>query len=101
MSGLQPDAPAFARAAAWGSSTNVSKSQDGLTARQHAAIILGVPDSGVAWLDAMIRRKQRDDLAARAMQGIMADSEAEGSWSEIAYRAYSIADAMLKAGAEP
>lgn len=37
----------------------------------------------------------RDYFAAKAMQGIMADPQAEGSFSDIAQRSYKIARAML------
>jgi hypothetical protein len=39
----------------------------------------------------------RDYFAAKALQGLLADSEREGTWSEFAEDAYSCADAMLKA----
>ena len=38
----------------------------GMTLRQYAAIKLRVPDSGLDWLDDMIRRTKRDNLAGRA-----------------------------------
>lgn len=60
----------------------------GLTARQYAAIHLCIPDSGVDWLDAMIRRKQRDDLAAKMLEGVASNPA----------NAYAVADAMLKVG---
>jgi len=43
----------------------------GLTARQHAAIELRVPDSGLDWLDAMIRESRRMDFAGQAPAGLM------------------------------
>jgi hypothetical protein len=39
----------------------------------------------------------RDYFAAAAMQGMLSDSEREGTWSEFAEDAYAVADAMLKA----
>lgn len=39
----------------------------GLTAREHAAIHLRVPDSGNPWLDAMITEARRWDAAQAAM----------------------------------
>lgn len=72
---------------------------EGMTLRQYAAIKLKVPNSGTDWLDEMIRTAQRDELAARAMQGNIAsmvegqefDSSMGAEW------AYKVADAMLKA----
>lgn len=68
----------------------------GLTIRQYAAIKLKVPDSGDKWLDEMIERSRRDDVAAMSMQGL---SVAFPSWThnEIARAAYGQADAMLEA----
>lgn len=39
----------------------------------------------------------RDFFAAKAMQGLLADSELKASMDEFAERAYAVADAMLKA----
>jgi len=48
----------------------------GMTLRQYAAIKLRVPNSGTDWLDEMIITQRREDLAAKAMQGMWAsDSE--------------------------
>lgn len=46
---------------------------EGLTKREHAAIELGIPDSGTEWLDDMIRKAQLRDLAGLAMQGLLAN----------------------------
>ena len=73
----------------------------GITLRQYAAIKLRVPDSGTDWLDAMIVEAKRDELAAKAMQGLIAGT---GIWahdeddSGLQKNACLIADAMLKAG---
>ncbi|UXC34814.1 hypothetical protein [Cupriavidus gilardii] len=70
----------------------------GLTARQYAAIHLRVPDSGTDWLDDMIRKAQRDEFAAKAMQGLCAnDGYNNHPPATIANEAYGIADAMLAA----
>ena len=74
-------------------------SRPGMTLREYAAIKLRVPESGTDWLDEMIRESVRDEFAAKAMQGYLADLE----WREdvsptgTAYAAYRVADAMLKA----
>lgn len=70
----------------------------GMTLRQYAAIKLRIPDSGTDWLDRMILKAKRDDLAAQAMQGMLADSEVKGSPKEFAERAYTLASAMLRLG---
>ena len=71
----------------------------GLTARQHAAIQLRVPDSGIDWLDEMIDKARRDEFAAKAMQAwVNGCINSSLSWlpAEAATDAYNIADAMLK-----
>ena len=80
---------------------------DGMTLRQYAAIKLRVPNSGTDWLDEMILKSLRDELAATAVQGIYAsDTEAwhcSGTPEGLASRAkdtYAIADAMLAARGE-
>ena len=80
---------------------------DGMTLRQYAAIKLRVPNSGTDWLDEMILKSLRDELAAKAVQGIYAsDTEAwhcSGTPEGLASRAkdtYAIADAMLAARGE-
>lgn len=68
----------------------------GMDLRQYAAIKLRVPDSGLEWLDKMIRQSLRDELAGRAMQGLLAHPgtrEAKG----IHNASYIMADALLKA----
>lgn len=70
----------------------------GMTLRQYAAITLRVPDSGTDWLDDMIRKAQRDEFAAKAMQGeIAACTQKRGVPDEVAQYAYAVADAMLAA----
>lgn len=70
----------------------------GMSLRQYAAIKLRVPDSGTDWLDDMIRRSLRDDLAAKVMQGTCALSEAsEVSDDRVAIIAFRLAGAMLAA----
>lgn len=70
----------------------------GMTLRQYAAIKLRIPDSGTDWLDRMILKSKRDDLAAQALQGMLADSEVQGSPMEFAERAYTLASAILRLG---
>lgn len=41
--------------------------EGGLTPRQHAAIELRVPDSGLDWLDEMITKARRMDFAGQAL----------------------------------
>ena len=67
---------------------------EGMTLRQYASIKLKVPDSGADWLDGMIRKSLRDRLAAKAMQGLLANNNIDAQ--QIAKAAYIVADAMLK-----
>ena len=70
----------------------------GMTLRQYAAIKLRVPNSGADWLDEMIRTSLRDDLAAKAMQGMAGRfGYCERGWDQkdLAGQAYEIADATL------
>lgn len=70
----------------------------GMTLRQYAAIKLRVPNSGTDWLDEMILKSLRDELAAKAVQG-MAGSHGycERGWDQkdLAGQAYELADAMF------
>ena len=72
-----------------------------MTLRQYAAIKLKVPKSGTDWLDEMIVESNRNELAAKAMQGLLADPTIDptlkADHKQFAYAAYEIADAMLKA----
>lgn len=72
---------------------NVNR-QEGMTLRQYAAIKLKVPDSGVDWLDDMIERSRRDDLAAMAMQGAAASEVTYTGFKQAAHDSYEMADAM-------
>jgi hypothetical protein len=81
----------------------------GMSLRAYAAINLKQPDSGIDWLDKMIADAKKDELAAKAMQGIVSVHNHYGEWTgcgdmemnkNMAGTAYSIADAMLKAREE-
>lgn len=84
----------------------IAQFHKGMTMRAYAAINLRVPDSGLPWLDDMIRQRQRDDFAGQALAGLCADPsnhELYADKHEAAANAYLIADAMLaarKGGAE-
>ena len=67
----------------------------GMTMRQYAAIKLKVPDSGIDWLDGMIRQSLKNDFAAKAMQGFFANGQVKTA--AIVKSSYMTADAMLKA----
>lgn len=71
----------------------------GLTARQHTAIALRVPDSGTDWLDDMIRASLRDQFAGQALNaliGTIVPIEKHG-WSDADFvrEAYDMADAAM------
>lgn len=69
----------------------------GMTLRQYAAIKLRVPNSGTDWLDDMIRESQRDEFAAKALQGMLANQHPYQASDEkmFARDAYTLADAMI------
>ncbi len=91
MTSKYKDQPAFPV-----TSDNFANPQStGMTVREYAAIQLKVPDSGTDWLDEMIRTAQRNELAAKAMQGWAADSGVTTATG--AKWAYEMADAMQKA----
>jgi hypothetical protein len=72
-----------------------------MSLRAYAAIKLCVPDSGLDWLDDMIRQAQRDRFAERAMIAACAGAADEGTtWEEkedIATDAWNLAHAMIAA----
>lgn len=77
---------------------NISVSKGGMTLREYAAIKLKVPDSGTPWLDEMIEKSRRDDLAARAMQAQIEFEGMEGCDSKlICGMGYYLSDTMLTA----
>lgn len=74
----------------------------GMSLRQYAAIKLKVADSGVDWLDEMIIKSKRDDLAEKAMAAQIAaigglERGNNNQALELAVCSYEIANAMLKA----
>lgn len=68
---------------------------EGMTLRTYAAIKLRVPESGIDWLDDMIRKAKRDELAGQALAGICSQSPLLDTETEAAKIAYLAADAML------
>lgn len=78
--------------------------ESGMTLRQYAAIKLRVPDSGTDWLDEMILKSLRDEMAAKAMQGMLASPTSRHIthfFAVIPAEAYTMADAMLRKRAKP
>jgi hypothetical protein len=75
---------------------SVSYVASGMSLRAYAAIQLRQPDSGIDWLDDMIRSARRDDLAGQALNGLLAQApKARTAW-EFVREAYICADAMAK-----
>ena len=86
----------------------------GMSLRQYAAIKLRVPDSGLEWLDKMILKAKRDELAGQALAGMVCGAVGViGKGTELsAYahgpcnlgiveRAWALADAMIAEGNRP
>lgn len=67
---------------------------EGMSLRQYAAIKLRVPDSGLPWLDVMIEKSRRDDLAEKIAAIYMQDV-APGYEGKAADYVICMADAML------
>jgi hypothetical protein len=63
-----------------------------MSLRAYAAIKLCVPDSGLDWLDDMIRQAQRDRFAGQAIAGLAANSLLRNTPANIAYK---LADAVI------
>lgn len=79
---------------------NTSDYWFGLTAREHAAIQLRVPDSGTDWLDAMICQSRRQEFvkasvecAMQIREGYVMDTEPNAE--ELAEATVKLADALL------
>lgn len=65
---------------------------NGMSLRAYAAIKLCVPDSGLDWLDDMIRQAQRDRFAGQAIAGLAANSLLRDTPANLAYK---VADAVI------
>lgn len=91
---LRPDAPAFPMVHDGSLSKN---DEPGLSARQHAAILLRVPNSGVTWLDDMIRQRLKDDMYIAAVQGMLSNPMLHGKAQNAATTAQKIAVILMQA----
>lgn len=67
----------------------------GLTKRELACILSGVPETGIEEVDAVIRKARRERIAARAMQGLCADPRVDDCFEGIAVMARKAADALI------
>ena len=75
---------------------NIAYGSDGFTKRERACIDLLYPDSGLDWLNEMIRVRKREEMARAAITG---KSDYQGGYCpRLIEDAYRIADAMLKEG---
>lgn len=69
----------------------------GLTAREHAGILLIQP-TGTPWLDEMIHARRRDELAKAALNGFLGNPDIKAESDELLAKAtYLVADAMIAA----
>ena len=86
--------------------TDNYKPQWGMSLRAYAAIKLKQPDSGIDWLDEMILKSKRDEVAAKAMQGLLSNFDSSkdiilnGKTVSVAQLSYMYSDSMLKAREE-
>lgn len=68
----------------------------GMSLRSYAAIHLRIPESGIGWLDEMIAKSERRDLAIKAFQAICSFKDAEGmELYNIRNNAHKQAEAMI------
>jgi len=69
----------------------------GMTLREYACIKLKVPETGKKWLDEIINKSVRNDLAGQALNsiadGVIRQRDKAEVTAEISYR---LADAMIK-----
>lgn len=72
-----------------------------ISVKAQAAIILRIPESDDPDLDAMIRKAQRRDLAAIAMQGFAANPSCTANGERHVAEAIQWADSLLAALAQP
>ena len=70
--GKETSAAAFARSRG-GAGHTLNHGQVGLTKKEYAAIHLRIPESGVDWLDRMIAKAEKRDLAVKFLQGDLAN----------------------------
>jgi len=83
-----------------GADAPLSGGGNGLTIRQHACIEMELPETGIEWLDELIKKKQRNTHAAMAMSGMLA---APNGWAsitdmpELSKRSVALADALIAA----
>ena len=87
---MKKDEPVFAR-----TPNQYVSGNKGITARDYAAIKLCIPNTGVEWLDDMIRQSLRDKFIAHALEGLCA--AVTGGTSSIGIAAVEIADQAMKA----
>jgi len=68
---------------------------DGMTLRQYAAIKLKVPDSGLDWLDEMIVKAKRMEIAGQAVMRTVPNKKIGPDANKIASYAYEISDSII------
>lgn len=71
--------------------------EGGLTKREQFCLRMGVPETGDAELDGIIRKGNRSKLAMVAMQGKCALSGSYHTPQDLAHDAVKVADALLAA----
>ena len=71
---------------------------EGMRQLDYACIHLKVPKTGKPWLDALITESLRNEMAGRAMQGILCNNQVDSAKLQYAKMVYKIADAMIRVG---
>jgi hypothetical protein len=79
---------------------SMSTTNDGGPAFPHESIVLRATDNAVAASAVFNGMTLRDYFAAKALQGMMADSQCVSTADDFARSSYALADAMLSARAQ-
>lgn len=74
-----------------------SMRDSGMSLRTYAAIKLRVPESGIDWLDDMIRKSLRDSFAANVLPSYLEEASDYVTLQRVGAASYETADAALKA----
>ena len=91
--GKETSAAAFARSRGEAGHT-LNHGQVGLTKKEYAAIHLRIPESGVDWLDRMVAKAEKRDIAVQIFQAVHTQGV---PWAIIYQNIDTVVAAMLRA----